>query len=135
MYNFKNDYCVVGHELILKKLQENINEVNNGYGLDKHSEKAADLIKKVLDNESVDVHFLVGGTSANKTVISHILKPYEAVVACDTGHIAVHETGAIEETGHKVLTVPEYMGKIKPEDIEKIYITHTDEHMVKPKMV
>ena len=135
MYNFKNDYCVVGHELILKKLQENINEVNNGYGLDKHSEKAADLIKKVLDNESVDVHFLVGGTSANKTVISHILKPYEAVVACDTGHIAVHETGAIEATGHKVITVPNEGGKLTKENLLKVLSTHTDEHMVKPRLV
>ena len=135
MYNFKNDYCVVGHELILKKLQENINEVNNGYGLDKHSEKAADLIKKVLDNESVDVHFLVGGTSANKTVISHILKPYEAVIACDTGHIAVHETGAIEATGHKVIVVPNVGGKLTKENLLKVLHTHTDEHMVKPRLV
>ena len=135
MYNFKNDYCVVGHELILKKLQENLNEVNNGYGLDKHSEKAASLIKKALNNEDVDVHFLVGGTSANKTVISHILKPYEAVVACDTGHIAVHETGAIEATGHKVITVPNENGKMTKENLLKAISVHTDEHMVKPRLV
>ena len=135
MYNFKNDYCVVGHEAVLKKLEENLNEVNNGYGLDKHSEKAASLIKKALKNDSVDVHFLVGGTSANKVVISHILKPYEAVVACDSGHIAVHETGAIEATGHKVITVPNENGKLTKENLLKAIATHTDEHMVKPRLV
>ncbi len=135
MYNFKNDYCVVGHEAVLKKLEENLNEVNNGYGLDKHSEKAASLIKKALKNDSVDVHFLVGGTSANKVVISHVLKPYEAVVACDSGHIAVHETGAIEATGHKVITVPNEDGKLTKENLLKAIETHTDEHMVKPRLV
>lgn len=135
MYNFKNDYCVVGHEAVLKKLEENLNEVNNGYGLDKHSEKAASLIKKALKNDLVDVHFLVGGTSANKVVISHVLKPYEAVVACDSGHIAVHETGAIEATGHKVITVPNENGKLTKENLLKAIATHTDEHMVKPKLV
>ena len=135
MYNFKNDYCVVGHELILKKLQDNLNEVNNGYGLDTHSEKAASLIKKALNNENIDVHFLVGGTSANKTVISHVLRPYEAVIACDTGHIAVHETGAIEATGHKVITVPHVNGKLTKENLLKAISVHTDEHMVKPRLV
>ena len=135
MYNFKNDYCVVGHEAVLKKLEENLNEVNNGYGLDKHSEKAASLIKKALKNDSVDVHFLVGGTSANKVVISHVLKPYEAVVACDSGHIAVHETGAIEATGHKVITVPNENGKLTKENLLKAIAIHTDEHMVKPRLV
>lgn len=135
MYNFKNDYCVVGHEAVLKKLEENLNEVNNGYGLDKHSEKSASLIKKALKNDSVDVHFLVGGTSANKVVISHVLKPYEAVVACDSGHIAVHETGAIEATGHKVITVPNENGKLTKENLLKAIAIHTDEHMVKPRLV
>ena len=135
MYNFKNDYCVVGHEAILKKLQENINEVNNGYGLDDHSLRAEKLIKKRLNNENVDVHFLVGGTSANKTVISHVLKPYEAVIACDSGHIAVHETGAIEATGHKVITVPNEDGKLTADNLLKSLAKHTDEHMVKPKLV
>ena len=135
MYNFKNDYCVVGHEAVLRKLQENLNEVNNGYGLDVHSEKAAALIKKALKNDSVDVHFLLGGTSANKVVISHVLKPYEAVIACDSGHIAVHETGAVEATGHKVITVPNENGKLTKENLLKAIRSHTDEHMVKPRLV
>lgn len=135
MYNFKNDYCVVGHEAVLRKLQENLNEVNNGYGLDVHSEKAASLIKKALKNDSVNVHFLLGGTSANKVVISHVLKPYEAVIACDSGHIAVHETGAVEATGHKVITVPNENGKLTKENLLKAIRSHTDEHMVKPRLV
>ena len=93
------------------------------------------LIKNALNNENIDVHFLVGGTSANKTVISHILRPYECVISCDSGHIAVHETGTIEQSGHKVLTAPSVNGKLLSKDIEKLCSLHGDEHMVKPKIV
>ena len=135
MLNFKNDYCNLCHKEVFEYLQKYQNETFVGYGTDEITKKAKEQIKETFKLENADVHFLIGGTSTNKIMIAHALKPYEAVISATSGHINVHETGAIEETGHKVLTVPEYMGKIKPEDIEKIYITHTDEHMVKPKMV
>lgn len=135
MINFKNDYSQIAHSSIIEALSELSTESNNGYGLDKHSEHATELIKKLLECDKIDVHYMVGGTSANKTVLSHILKGYEAVIACDTGHINVHETGAIEATGHKVLTVPNHDGKMKAEDVRQIVQTHLDEHMVKPRVV
>lgn len=135
MYNFKNDYNLIAHENILKAFIKYQDEANNGYGLDNHSLNAKSLIKKYINNIDVDIHFLVGGTIANKTVISHILRPYQAVISADTGHINVHETGAIEASGHKIILIPNYDGKIKPEDIRSCFKTHTDEHMVMPKMV
>lgn len=135
MYNFKNDYNAPCAKEILEIIYKNINEKFDVYGLDEHSKNAANLIKKHIHGLDADIHFLVGGTSVNKTFISHVLKPYEAVISATTGHIFVHETGAIEATGHKVLTVPANNGKICPEDIKKIYHAHTDEHMVKPKLV
>ena len=122
IYYYKGEYTVE-------------DENGNSYGLDTISDKAKELIKKELHNDSVDIHFMVGGTITNKTVIAHALRPYEAVIAVDTGHINVHETGAIEETGHKVVTVPNINGKITTENIKKAFYLHTDEHMVKPKMV
>ena len=93
------------------------------------------LIKKHIEGVDVDIHLLVGGTIVNKTVISHILKPYEAVISSTTGHINVHETGAIESTGHKVVCINSYDGKVRVADIKKCIETHTDEHMVLPKLL
>ena len=135
MFNFKNDYCYIGHENILNALLKYQDEANEVYGLDSHSKNAKELIKNYISDVDLDIHFLVGGTIANKTVISHLLRPYEAVISADTGHINVHETGAIESTGHKVITIANYDGKIIVSDIRKAFKTHTDEHMVKPKMV
>ena len=134
MINFKNDYNKIAHKNILEAMLKYCDEANVGYGLDEHSQNAANLIKSHL-NCDADVHFLVGGTSANKVVISHILKPYEAVISVKTGHICVHETGAIEATGHKIITVDGVDGKIIPSEIENVVLTHTDEHMVLPRMV
>jgi threonine aldolase len=134
MINFKNDYNKIAHKNILEALLKYSDEANVGYGLDEHSKNAANLIKNHL-NCDADVHFLVGGTSANKVVIAHVLKPYEAVISVDTGHICVHETGAIEATGHKIITVSGNNGKITPEEIERVVLTHTDEHMVSPRLV
>ena len=135
MFNFKNDYCYIGHEKILNALIKYQDEPQGVYGIDSHSENAKNLIRKHVSGVDLDIHFLVGGTIANKTVISHLLRPYEAVISADTGHINVHETGAIEATGHKVVTIKNYDGKIKSCDIYRIFKEHTDEHMVKPKMV
>jgi threonine aldolase len=135
MFNFKNDYCYIAHENILNAMFNLKDEANEVYGLDKHSANAKELIKKYINDEDVDIHFLVGGTITNKTVISHILRPYEAVIAATTGHINVNETGAIEASGHKVVTINSYDGKVKVDDILKCLKTHTDEHMVLPKLL
>ena len=106
-----------------------------GYGMDEVCEGARKKILKEVGNKKSNVHFMMGGTSTNKIFISHILRPYEAVIAADSGHINVHETGAIENNGHKVLTVPNRNGKVCVEDVRKVIREHTDEHMVKPRMV
>lgn len=134
MINFKNDYNKIAHKNILEAMLKYSDEANVGYGLDEHSKNAKELIKKHLGCDA-DIHFLVGGTSANKVVIAHVLKPYEAVISVKTGHICVHETGAIEATGHKIITVEGVDGKITPEDIESVVLSHTDEHMVAPRLV
>ncbi len=134
-YSFRNDYSELCHPALLEALLQASNEQNNGYGLDKHSENAKRLIKQKLETEDCDIHFVTGGTQANATVISYILRPYEAVLACGTGHINVHETGAIEATGHKVYTEEGVDGKLTPDDIVHALKTHNDEHMVKIGMV
>ena len=134
MINFKNDYNKIAHKNILEAMLKYADEANVGYGLDEHSKNAVNLIKNHLGCNA-DVHFLVGGTSANKVVIAHALKPYEAVISVKTGHICVHETGAIEATGHKIITVEGVDGKITPEEIESVVLSHTDEHMVSPRLV
>ena len=135
MYRFKNDYNYIAHENILKALIKYQDEAYEGYGNDIHSLNAKKLIKEHINGVDVDIHFLVGGTSANKVVITHALKPYEAVICATSGHINVHETGTIEASGHKILTVPSYNGKINVKDVMECIKLHTDEHMVFPKMV
>lgn len=135
MIYLRNDYCGICHYKILEALNENINNVYNGYGLDENSKKAEELIIKKIGNPLSKVYFLAGGTSCNKIFIGHALRPYEAVIAADSGHINVHETGAIEGAGHKIIAVKNKNGKITSEDIVDVIKNHTDEHMVKPKMV
>ena len=134
MISFKNDYSEIGHPRILELLQKYSETQFNGYGLDVLSNQVKNRIQALLKNP-VDIHFLVGGTITNKVLISHVLKPYEAVISADTGHIFVHETGAIESTGHQIILVPNESGKLSPETIDPIYQTYTDEHRVIPKMV
>lgn len=135
MYSFKNDYSEGAHPNILNALINSNLEQKQGYGLDNYCNLAKEKIKFQIQNENADIHFVSGGTQANLIVISSILKPYESVIAVKTGHINVHETGAIESTGHKVCTVEGKFGKIYPEDIKLILNEHVDEHMVKPKLV
>lgn len=133
-YSFKNDYSSIAHPLVLKKLLECQEEQNVGYGLDKHSLNAKGLIQEKIKRNS-EVYFLAGGTQANMVVISSLLRPYEAVICCESGHINVHETGAVEGQGHKCLTAAGKNGKLTPEDIVYVLNKHTDCHMVRPKMV
>ena len=135
MYSFRNDYSEGAHPDILKRLLDMNQCQNVGYGEDALCEKAKRMLKEKLQCEDCDIHFLVGGTQANLTVIAAALRPYEAVIAVDSGHINVHETGAVEATGHKVLIAESADGKITPEGIRKAVHLHEDEHMVKPAMV
>lgn len=135
IYSFKNDYSEGAHPNILKALLDSNLEQQEGYGEDYYCLEAARLIKAKLYNANAHIHFVSGGTQANLVVISSILKPYESVIAADTSHINCHETGAIEATGHKVNTTLSKDGKLTPKDIKKVLDLHTDEHMVKPKLV
>lgn len=138
MILFNNDYTEGAHERILRRLAETNLEQTPGYGCDNYCLQAAQVIQKLCQRE-VQVHFLVGGTQTNTTVIASLLHPYQGVLAPDTGHIAVHETGAVEGTGHKVLTLPGREGKISALQIEEAVRAHREdasaEHMVQPKMV
>ena len=98
MLNFKNDYSEGACPEVLEALNKTNFEQTIGYGEDKYCEEAKILIRENINYQNADIYFLVGGTQTNTTVISHILKPYEAVIACKTGHISIHETGAIEAT-------------------------------------
>ncbi|WP_322971022.1 low specificity L-threonine aldolase [Faecalibacter sp. LW9] len=133
-YSFKNDYSEGAHPAILQRLMETNLQQTIGYGEDEFCDEARAWIKTYLQKDSA-IHFVSGGTQANLIVISSILKPHESVIAVESGHIAVHETGAIEATGHKVNTVPTIDGKMTIEEIQNVLNLHTDEHMVKPKMV
>lgn len=135
MISFKNDYSEGACEAILELMQAENREQHPGYGTDAICEEARKLILEQIDCPQAAVHFLVGGTQTNRIVIANTLRPYEAVIAVETGHINTHETGAIESSGHKVIAVAGKDGKILPEAIEQAVAAHPDEHMVKPAMV
>ena len=132
--SFNDDYSYLAHPRILQAIEQASGESHQTYGLDEYSKKAASLFKDLTETDC-DVHFISGGTQANLINISHILKPYESVITCDSGHIAVHETGAIEATGHKVHTTQNDLGKVTVQGINKIITSHHSEHMIIPKMV
>jgi threonine aldolase len=135
LYSFMNDYSEGAHPRVLELLQKANLEQNIGYGLDVHSERACEYIRRQIGREDAAIHFLSGGTQTNLLAISSFLRPHQCVIAADTGHINVHETGAIEATGHKVVVAPQREGKLLPEDIQALLDYHADEHMVQPKMV
>ena len=135
MISFMNDYSEGAHPQILELMLRSNLEQNTGYGEDLHSNRAKQYIKIELQRNDVDIHFIPGGTQTNLLVISSFLRPYQSVIAADTGHVNVHETGAIEATGHKVVTVPHQEGKLTPDGIRKALDNHSGEHMVQPKMV
>jgi threonine aldolase len=135
MYSFKNDYGEGAHPRILNALVETNFEQEDGYGEDRYTQKAVELLKQKLERNDVDIHLISGGTQTNLISISAFLRPHEAAIAASSGHILTHETGAIEATGHKVLSVETTDGKLKPEHIRSVLDAHPDEHMVKPKLV
>jgi threonine aldolase len=135
MYSFKNDYSEGAHPRILNALVESNLVQEDGYGEDSFSRKAIELLKQKMGRTDIDIHLLSGGTQTNLTALSAFLRPHEAAIAASTGHILTHETGAIEATGHKVISIETADGKLNPSYIKSALDAHTDEHMVKPKLV
>lgn len=135
MYSFRNDYSEGAHPRVLQALAETNLEQTRGYGLDPRCEAAGALIRRLCAAPDAAVHFLVGGTQTNLLVINAFLRSYEAVIAAHTGHVNVHETGAVEATGHKVCTAFAPDGKLTPALVESVLSAHGDEHMVLPRMV
>lgn len=135
MISFKNDYSEGALPEIMEALVKTNLKQTVGYGMDEYCTSAMAKIKEAVGCPEAQVHFLVGGTQTNQTCISAFLRSYEAVIGVETAHINVHETGAIETTGHKVVTVKGVDGKVTPKDIWDVVAFHSDEHMVKPKMV
>ena len=139
MYRFQCDYTEGAHPAIMQRMVETNYEQTNGYGLDPYCDSARKKIKDLCKCQEADVHFLVGGTQANTTVISAALRPYQGAVAAISGHINVHETGAIEATGHKVLPLPSEDGKINAAQVDEMCHAHWNdnsfEHMVQPGLV
>lgn len=135
IYSFNNDYSEGAHPRILQALMETNLQQNIGYSMDLHTAHAKELIKQEIQREDVDIHMIVGGTQTNTLGIKAALRPHQAVICAETGHINVHETGAIEAVGHKVLGQPSPDGKLTTAHIQAALDWHTDEHMVQPKMV
>lgn len=139
MLNFESDYIEGAHPLILERLAQTNMEALSGYCVDRYCESAKEKIKAACKDKDAEVEFIVGGTQTNQLVIDSMLKPFEGVVACHTGHVSVHEAGAIEYTGHKVLTVPGHNGKMDAAELEKFiadfYADGNHEHMIYPGLV
>lgn len=139
MVSFESDYNNGAHPSVLKHLVETNDEQSSSYGSDRFSENARRLIREATQCPDADIFFLVGGTQTNSTVISALLRPYEGVISVPSGHIAVHEAGAIEITGHKVLVIPGRKGKIVPKNLEAEILKMEQDpnacHMVIPGMV
>ena len=132
---FMNDYGEGAHPIVMRRLLETNMEHTCGYGLDDYSLRAADVIREKCGQPGAAVHIMAGGTSANSIAIAAFLRPYEAAICAPTGHINVHETGAVEATGHKVLPCASKDGKVTPEGVEAVCALHTDEHMVAPRLL
>lgn len=139
MLSFECDYIQGAHEKILERLAETNREPLSGYGNDKYCESAKAKIRQACGCGEAEIFFLTGGTQTNLIVISSLLKPYEGVITAETGHVSVHEAGAIEHSGHKVLTIPGHEGKIAVKELSaylKAYWSDASyDHMVFPGMV
>ncbi|MBT3388716.1 MAG: aminotransferase class V-fold PLP-dependent enzyme [Desulfobacula sp.] len=135
VYNFKNDYTEGVHPRILETLKKTNMEQHEGYGEDRHCKEAIYLLRQKINNFNADIHFVSGGTQTNAIVISSVLKPYESVISTTSGHISTHEAGAIEHAGHKINEVESLDGKLTCKNIQSVLDAHSDEHMVKPKLV
>ena len=132
---FQNDYGEGAHPLIMQRLMETNLEHTCGYGMDDYSLRAQKMLIEKVGQPQAQVHMMAGGTSANMIAISAFLRPYEAVIAAESGHINVHETGAVEGSGHKVLVAKSKDGKVLPEGVREVVAANPDEHTVFPRMV
>ena len=132
---FQNDYGEGAHPLIMQRLMETNLEHTCGYGLDDYSLRAQQLLIEKVGQPQAQVHMMAGGTSANMIAISAFLRPYEGVIAAESGHINVHETGAVEGSGHKVMIARSKDGKVLPEGVREVVAANPDEHTVFPRMV
>lgn len=139
MIYFNCDYTEGAHPRIIEKLAETNMEQTIGYGMDEHCKHAADLIREACNAADADVHFLVGGTQTNVTVIDAALRAHQGVICASSGHINVHETGAVEASGHKCITIPSDDGKVYEPQVRELFANHFanggDEHMAQPKML
>lgn len=139
MLHFECDYACGAADIVLRALVETNHEQHCGYSEDECCERARKLILEKCDAPDAHVHFVVGGTQANLLVIAAALRPFEGVLCAETGHINVHETGAVEATGHKVLPLPHKDGKICAAQVREAYEKHVAdasfEHIVRPGMV
>lgn len=139
MVSFESDYITGAHPRILERLYETNLEQLSGYGSDIYCERAKEKIRAACQAPNADVRFLVGGTQTNKIVIATMLGPFEGVIAAETGHVSLHEGGAIEAAGHKVITLPQADGKLQARTVEQyladFYADANHEHMVSPGMV
>lgn len=139
MIRWNNDYNRSAHPAVLSLLKETEDLSYPGYGLDSWNDRAASIIKGLIQSDCADVHFLLGGTQANYTIAAAALRPYQGILCADTAHIHVHETGAVENTGHKILAIPGVNGKITAEDIareaEAYRVSGVQEHITQPKLV
>ena len=139
MIYFDTDYMAGAHPKVMERLMQTNTEQTSGYGSDVYTARAKELIRQACEAPDARVYFLVGGTQTNAIVIDGILEHHEGVLAAESGHINVHESGAIEATGHKILTLPSYQGKIRADDvrnyIREFYSDDTYEHMVAPGML
>ncbi|MCQ9633537.1 aminotransferase class V-fold PLP-dependent enzyme [Chryseobacterium sp. WG23] len=135
-FSFKNDYSEGCHPNILQTLLQCNLEQQAGYGEDEYSLKAKELIKEKIKKADSEVYLVSGGTQANLIVISSILKPYQCAISASSGHILNNETGAIEATGHKILSIETENGKLRPSDIIPVLENHKNiPHQVMPKLV
>lgn len=139
MIHLNSDYTAGAHKRVLDALVQTNMEHTAGYGNDPYTAEAKELIRKAIGQPDAEVMFLVGGTQTNATAIDGILARHEGVMAAESGHIAVHESGAIEASGHKVLTLPSYDGKVCAKDVDsyitEFYKDETYQHMVAPGML
>ena len=139
MILFNCDYSEGAHADILRRMAETNMEQTAGYGEDPYCDQARKLIAGLCGRTDLDIHFLIGGTQTNFTVIAAALRPHQCVLCADTGHINVHESGAVEACGHKVSAIPSPDGKLTARQIEEAWHAHWDdetrEHMPQPRMV
>ncbi len=135
MIFFRSDYSQGAHPKVMEALMKTNMEHSDGYGLDEHCYNAAKIVKELIGIEACEVHMMVGGTPCNITTLAAALRAYEGVIAPRSGHVYVHETGALEGTGHRVITVDGIDGKLNADLIDLAFEEYEDEHTVKPRAV